>query len=93
MPVTYGTFVKQLKLLPLTLTADGRATVAVRFGYVGSDGVFTAHEERAFQIDAAGVSEILDAAPTPGMTRRDDLSYAVYGYLVTHGLIEPGDIT
>lgn len=93
MPVVYGTFTKQLKLLPLTLFPDGRASVSVRFGYVGENGELNSVEERAFQIDATGVSEILDATPTPGLSRRDDLAYAVYMYLVSHNLIEAGSIS
>lgn len=93
MPVTYGNFTKQLKLLPLTLYPDGRASVSVRFGYVGEDGEFSPIEERSFQIDAAHVSEILDVKPTPGLSRRDDLAYAMYAYLVSNGLIEAGTIS
>ena len=93
MPVSYGVYKKQLKLLPLTLYPDGRASVSVRFGYVGEDEVFNAISEQAFQIDEAGVSAILDAQPMHGLSRRDDLSYAVYGYLVGNGLIEPGIVS
>ena len=93
MPVTYGTFQKQLKLLPLTLHATGGATVAVRFGYVGDDGEFNATTEQAFSIDAENVALILDAQPTVGLTRRDDLSLAIYTYLVTNGLVAVGSIS
>jgi hypothetical protein len=50
MPVTYGTFTKQLKLLPLVLQANGGANVTVRYGYVGDDGEFTGSSEQQFQI-------------------------------------------
>lgn len=93
MPVTYGMFQKQLKLLPLTLHADGRASVTVRFGYVGEDGVFSANTEQVIEVDAVGVGQILDAPPTPGLSRRDDLSYSVYVYLVSKGLIEAGEVS
>mgnify|MGYP000087163720 CR=1 FL=1 len=93
MPVTYGTFQKQLKLLPLTLHADGRATVSVRYGYVGADGVFTPSTEQAIEVDADGVGQILDAPPVPGLSRRDDLSFAVYSYLVSRSLIDAGEVS
>jgi hypothetical protein len=93
MPITYGTYTKQTKSLPLTLHADGSATVSMRFGFVGADEVFNAIEEKTFSISQADVSEILDAPPIPGITRRNDLSLAIYTYLVTRGLIEPGTIS
>lgn len=93
MPVTYGAYTKQLKLLPLTLQADGAATVVVRYGYVGESGVFEAATERTIPIVAADVSAILDAPPTPGLSRRNDLSLAVYTHLVQMGVIEAGEIS
>lgn len=93
MPVTYGTYEKQLKLLPLTLHATGGATVAVRFGYVGEDGEFSPTTEQSFSIDAENVAFILDAEPTAGLTRRDDLSFAIYTYLVSNGLVAAGSIS
>jgi hypothetical protein len=93
MPVTYGTFTKQLKLLPLVLQANGGATVTVRYGYVGEDGEFTASTEQQFAIEPDKVSELLDAKPVQGLSRRNDLSFAIYGYLVKVGLVEAGQIT
>lgn len=94
MPVSYGTYQKQMKLLPLTLHAGGEATVVVRFGFVAEgSNEFTATTEQTFNISADIVSSILDTAPTAGLTRRDDLSLAIYTYLVTNGLIEAGTIS
>lgn len=93
MPITYGTFTRQLKLLPLTLHADGSATVVVRYGYVGDDAIFIPVEEKSMSIGVDAVSEILDAQPTSGMTRRDDLALTVYQYLVTQGLVEAGTVS
>jgi hypothetical protein len=93
MPITYGTFTKQMKLLPLTLDAGGGASVVVRFGYVGADEVFQPTTETVFTFDQATVSSILDTNPTPGLSRRDDLSFAIYSYLVNNNLIEPGTIS
>lgn len=93
MPITYGEYTKTMKLLPLTLAADGGATVTVRFGYVGSDGVFSPASEQTFTFSAETVSTILDCSPTPGLSRRDDLSFAIYSHLVESKLIEPGTIS
>lgn len=93
MPVTYGNYTKTMKLLPLTLQADGGASISVRFGYVGDDGVFIPATENSFSFSPEVVSSILDVPPTPGLSRRDDLSYAIYSYLVTHGLIPAGTIS
>lgn len=93
MPVTYGTYTKQLKLLPLLLEQDGTATLTVRFGYVSDDQEFTESTASAYKFSQEEVQSILDAEPTPGMTRRDDLSFALYQYLVQSGKIPPGSIS
>ncbi len=93
MPITYGAFTKQMKLLPLTLLADGGALVTVRFGYVGDDGIFQSSTESQFNFTAEVVSQILDAKPIEGLTRRDDLSFAIYSYLVSNDLIPAGTIS
>lgn len=91
MPITYGHYTKQVKLLPLTLHANGSATISVRWGF--HNGTWQPFTEQQFNISAEDVSEILDAPPVEGMTRRDDLSIAVYQYLVNKGLIEAGEIS
>lgn len=93
MPITYGNYIKQLKLLPLSLNADGGASVTVRYGYVGEDNVFMPSTEQQFNFTADVVSEILEALPVDGLSRRDDLSLAIYSYLVTSGLIDAGTIS
>lgn len=93
MPITYGGYTKVMKLLPLTLYADGGASVTVRFGYVGVDSVFNPSTESTFAFSPEVVSSILDAPPTPGLSRRDDLSFAIYQYLVAIGSIPAGEIT
>lgn len=93
MPISYGNYTKQMKLLPLTLAADGGASVWVRFGYVGEDGQFQATTEQQFMFSAETVASILDSDPTPGLSRRDDLSFAIYTYLVNNNLIPAGTIT
>ena len=93
MPVTYGSYIKQLKLLPVVLNSDGTALITVRYGYVGSDNVFVEANSDTFKMEPQIVASILDAPPTAGMTRRDDLSLAIYQYLVSQGLVQTGDIS
>ena len=92
MPISYGTFEKQLKLLPLTLHADGRATVSMRIGFI-EGGEFIPTTEAAYEIDRAVVESILDALPTAGMTRRDDLSMEIYRHLVSSGKLAAGEVS
>jgi hypothetical protein len=93
MPISYGSYTKQVKLLPLTLAADGTATVAVRYGFADDHGNFNPVTEKHVPVSADQVSAILDAAPTPGLSRRDDLSLAMYTWLVTNGHLEPGTVS
>lgn len=93
MPVTYGSYVKQLKLLPLVLEAEGGAVLTIRYGYVGADGNFQPNTTQQYQFQPEEVQSILDTSPIPGMSRRDDLSFALYQYLVQTGKIPAGEIT
>ena len=93
MPISYGTFTKQLKSLPLTLYADGRASVTIRFGYVDSNNNFFPAEEKNFMFDPSEVSMILDTPSMPGLNRREDLNLALYNMLVQKGLVEAGIIS
>lgn len=92
MPISYGSYEKQLKLLPIVLNLDGSADVTLKYGFI-DNGVFTAFGEKAVKISPEGVSSVLDIPPQPGLTRRDDLSLAVYNYLVANNLVEPGQIS
>ena len=93
MPISYGNYQKQLKLLPLLLNDDGTASITVRYGYVGESGQFEVAKSETFSISEADVSLILDAQPTAGLSRRDDLSLAVYAHLVQMGKVAAGDIS
>ena len=85
MPIKVGTVDLELKLLPLVLEADGSARVSVRKGYT-QDGVFNAIAEEQHSFSIAEVSAVLDTMPMQGLSRRDDLSFAVYSMLVSKGL-------
>lgn len=92
MPISYGSFEKQMKLLPIVMHADGRVTVTVRIGYM-EDGNLLSASEQNYEISAEDVSTLLDVPARAGATRRDDLAYAIYVHLVTSGLIKPGKIS
>jgi hypothetical protein len=92
MPISYGSFEKQMKLLPIVMHADGRVTVTVRIGYM-EGGNLKAATEQTYVLDASVVSGLLDVPSIQGMTRRDDLAYAIYAHLVNSGAIERGEIT
>jgi hypothetical protein len=86
MPVINEQVTITYKLLPLTLFTDGTASVVVRRGLLHADNSWEALSEKTIIIDnPAIVSSILDVQPVPGLTRRDDLSLAVYNYLVSIG--------
>lgn len=92
MPISYGTFEKQIKLLPIVLNADGSARVTVRTGFV-EDGVFQPITEQGFDMSVQEVSDTLDTMPLAGQTRRNDLAYAIYMHLVETGKVQPGHIS
>ena len=92
MPISYGSFEKQMKLLPIVMHADGRVTVTVRIGYM-EDGSLLSASEQNYELSAEVVSALLDVPGRPGTTRRDDLAYAIYVHLVTSGAIKPGTIS
>lgn len=87
MPVSQTQVEITYKLLPLTLFPDGTAQVTIRRGLLYPDNSWEAISgEKVVIIDnPATVSSILDAPPIAGLTRRDDLSLAVYNYLVGIG--------
>jgi hypothetical protein len=93
MPISYGNVEMQAKLLPLILNDNGSATVTARMGYTDSSNVFTPISQQTFTIESSDVSQILDVSPVAGLTRRDDLSLAVYNYLVSKGLMSQGTIS
>lgn len=86
MPIAQETVTITYKLLPLTLFPDGTAQVTVRRGLQYANGSWEEINQKNIVIDnPVTVSSILDADPVPGLSRRDDLSLAVYNYLVSIG--------
>ena len=92
MPISYGVYEKQVKLLPLTMQADGSADITLKYGFI-ENSQFNVVSEKIVKIAPQAAAEILDSMPQAGMTRRDDLAFAIYNYLVTNGLVEPGQIS
>lgn len=92
MPITLGEVTLEYKSLPLLLREDGTASVTLRKGYM-RNGQFIETERSTVDVTADDVSAVLDANPTPKLTRRDDLSLALYTRLVSLGLVEAGAIS
>lgn len=92
MPITLGEVTLEYKSLPLLLREDGTAQVTMRKGYM-RDGQFIEIERKTVDVSADVVSAILDASPTPTLTRRDDLSLAIYAAMVQLGHVEAGAIS
>lgn len=92
MPITLGDVTLEYKSLPLLLREDGTAQVTVRKGYM-REGEFVEIERKTVDVTADDVSAVLDANPTPKLTRRDDLSLALYTAMVQLGHVEAGEIS
>ncbi len=92
MPITLDTVTLEYKSLPLLLREDGSASVTLRKGYM-RNGQFIETERSTVDVTADDVSAVLDANPTPKLTRRDDLSLALYTRVVSLGLVEAGAIS
>ena len=92
MPISYGSFEKQVKLLPINLAADGTASVSVRYGYVDKGELIGAQVE-TFSMTAEEVDVVLAARPVPGLCRRDDLAFAIYLHLVEQGKVPMGAVS
>jgi hypothetical protein len=84
MPITLDTVTLEYKSLPLILNEDGTATVTLRKGYI-SDSVFVALSTENYYASKEEVSAILDAQGIQGLTRRNDLSLALYQFCVSKG--------
>ena len=87
MPVTAEQVTIVYKLLPLCLNTDGSASISIRKMLEHANGNLDYLSEQSYQISIADTAAVLDAEPTPGLTRRDDLSYAIYMYCVEKGYI------
>ena len=92
MPIFTDTVRIAYKLLPLVLNADVSAMITLRKGYIKQDGEWVEIDCKELQISPENTSLVLDTMPTPGLTRRDDLSYAIYTYLVENGLAPAGEV-
>lgn len=85
MPITGEQVTIIYKLLPLTLEQDGSSNISIRRGMLHADGNFECLSQITYNISAVDTAAVLDSEPTPGLTRRDDLSYAIYLYCVDKG--------
>ncbi len=92
MPIAIKSVVLEYKILPIELLLDGSCNVTIRKGFVDSD-IFVAINSNTINIPTTDTAALLDAEPIPGLSRRNDLAYAVYTYLVATGHIEAGAIS
>jgi hypothetical protein len=91
MPITLDQVQLEYKSLPLTLHEDGSCTVTLRKGYF-KDGVFNIVAMENYFANKEETSAILDVQGISQLTRRDDLSLAIYQFCVSKGA-EAGVIT
>lgn len=85
MPIALGSVNLEYKSLPLVLNADGSAVVTLRKGYFDKDNNFVIVAMENYFATPAEVSAILDTQGNASLTRRDDLSLAIYQWCVTKG--------
>lgn len=84
MPITLDQVQLEYKSLPLTLNEDGSCNVTLRKGYF-KDGIFNIVAMETYHANAAETAAILDVQGIPQLTRRDDLSLAIYQFCVSKG--------
>jgi hypothetical protein len=75
------------KALPIRINEDASVAVTVRRGYMAGE-TFVLIDTIQASLDTAQALAILQAEPTPGKTRWDDLSDALYAHLITQGYIQ-----
>jgi hypothetical protein len=76
------------KALPIRINEDGSVAVTVRTGYINAEQSFVQLNSIPVVLDIAQAGAILQAQATPGKTRWDDLSDALYGHLIAQGYIQ-----
>lgn len=91
MPITLGSFTLEYKSLPLLFNEDGSMVITLRRGYV-EGGVFRAISTETYFATREEVEKVLDIKPMDGLTRRDDLSLALYQFCISKGA-EVGEIS
>ena len=85
MPITLETVSLQYKSLPITLHEDGSCTVSLRKGYFDEFNNFVIVGIENYHATSAETSTILDVEGLHGLTRRDDLSLAIYQFCISKG--------
>lgn len=91
MPITIGSVTIEYKSLPIQYNSDGTVNVTLRKGYM-KDGEFVVIGLETYTATKEEANAIMDVPPTGGLTRRNDLSLAIYQFCVSKGA-EVGVIT
>ena len=85
MPITLETVTLQYKSLPITLHEDGSCTVTLRKGYFDENNNFIIVGLENYYANAQETSAILDIEGIHGLSRRNDLSLAIYQFCISKG--------
>jgi hypothetical protein len=75
------------KVLPIRINEDASVAVTLRRGHMVGE-TFIVIDTIQASLDPAQALAILQAQPTPGKNRWDDLSDALYAHLIAQGYIQ-----
>lgn len=84
MPITLGSVTLEYKSLPIQYNVDGSVSITLRKGYMKGDEFVVIGLENYFATKAEADS-IMDVNPVNGLSRRNDLSLAIYQFCVSKG--------
>lgn len=76
------------KILPILYNPDGTVVITLRKGFIDLDGSFVIYGQENYFATKEEADTILDAPPTEGLSRRDDLSKALYEFCILKGAQE-----
>jgi len=85
MPIMLEKVQLQYKSLPLTLNQDGSCNVTLRKGYFDENNNFVIVAMETYYATPEETSAILDIKGNNNLTRRDDLSLAIYQFCISKG--------
>lgn len=84
MPISLGQVTLEYKSLPIQYNVDGSVVITLRKGYVKDDEFIVIGSE-TYTANKQEADLIMDANPINGLSRRNDLSLAIYQFCVSKG--------
>lgn len=75
------------KITSLTLLTDYAAEIVISTGVIGSDNIFSPLTYETMHLSPEQVTPILLAEVTSGKARKDDISDAIYSYLISENIL------